>query len=92
MFRHTLHDLNLLDLSTPTNVFNDNHGAVDWSNSFSMKDMRHVNICENAVREARVLNKVSIQHILGPCNPADLFSKEFKSDSTFRTLVFKLKF
>jgi hypothetical protein len=85
MFRHTLHDLDLLDLSTPSNGFNDNHGAVDWSNSFSMKGMRHVNIRENAVREARVNNEVSIQHIPGPSNPADMFSKEFKSNSTFRT-------
>jgi hypothetical protein len=86
MFRHILTDLNLLDSSTPTNVFNYNHGAVDWSNSCSTKGMRHVNIRENAVREARLLNEVSVLHIPGPCNPADLFTKEFKSDSTFRSL------
>jgi hypothetical protein len=86
MFRHLLSDLCLLDSSIPTNVFNDNRGAIDWSNSFSTKGMRHVNIRENAVREARLLNEVSIQHIPVSCNPADLFTKEFKSDSTFRTL------
>jgi hypothetical protein len=86
MFRHILHDLHLLDTTIPTNVFNDNCGAVDWSNSFSTKGMRHVNIRENAVREARVPNEVSIQHIPGMCNPADMFSKEFKSDTTFRAL------
>jgi hypothetical protein len=86
MFRHILTDLHLLDTNTPTNVFNDNRGAVDWSNSFSTKGMRHVNIRENAVREARVLNEVSIHHIPGAHNPADLLTKEFKSDSTFRTL------
>ena len=48
--------------------------------------MRHVNIRENAVCEARVLGEVSIHHIPGAANPADLFTKEFKSDSTFWSL------
>jgi hypothetical protein len=41
---------------------------------------------ENAVREAHLMNEVSIFHIPGTTNPADLFTKEFKSDSTFWTL------
>jgi hypothetical protein len=86
MFRHVLPDLQLLDLSLPTNVYNDNRGCVDWSNSFSTKGMRHVNIRENAVREARLLGEVSILHIPGVSNPADLFTKEFKSDATFCSL------
>ena len=86
MFRHILSDLSLIDSSSPTPVYNDNRGAVDWSNSFSTKGMRHVNIRENAIREARVLNEISIHHIPGVSNPADLFTKEFKSDTLFRTL------
>jgi hypothetical protein len=46
--------------------------------------MHHVNIHENAIRNARVLNEVAILHIPGADNPADLFMKEFKSNSTFR--------
>jgi hypothetical protein len=83
MFRHVLFDLNLLDSTIPTNVYNDNQGSVNWSNSFSTKGMRHVNIREIAIREARQLNEVSIIHIPGTANPADLFTKEFKSDCTF---------
>jgi hypothetical protein len=83
MFRHTFSDLNLIDSSTPTNIYNDNCGAVDCSNSSSTKGMRHVNIRENAVRAARLLNEVSISHITGASSPVDLFSKEFKSDCTF---------
>ncbi len=51
MFCHILSDLHLLDISLPTPVYNDNRGAVDWSNSFSTKGMRHVDIRENAIRE-----------------------------------------
>jgi hypothetical protein len=86
MFRHVLVELGLLDISLPTTIYNDNRGAVDWSNSSSTKGMRHVNIRENAVREAKEFNEVSILHIAGASNPSDLFSKEFKSDAIFRTL------
>jgi hypothetical protein len=86
MFRHVLVELGLLDINLPTTIYNDNRGAVDWSNSSSTKGMRHVNIRENAVREAKEFNEVSILHIAGASNPSDLFSKEFKSDAIFRTL------
>jgi hypothetical protein len=86
MFRHVLSDIQLLDLSLPTRIYHDNRGCVDWSNSLSTKGMRHVDIRENAVREARLLGEVSIHHIPGASNPVDLFTKEFKSESTFRSL------
>jgi hypothetical protein len=50
------------------------------------KGMRHVNIHENTIREAHIMNEVAILHIPGASNPAELFTKEFKSDSTFRHL------
>lgn len=70
MFHHVLTNLNLLNSSIPTSIYNENHKAVSWSNFFSTKGMQHVNIRENAVREAQVLNEVSIHHIHGPHNPA----------------------
>jgi hypothetical protein len=85
MFRNILSDLNL-GPSTPTPIYNDNHGAVEWSHSFSTKGMCHLNIRENAVWETQQLQEVSISHISGTCNPADIFTKEFKSDCTFRSL------
>jgi hypothetical protein len=83
MFRHVLSDLDLLDISIPTNVYNYNRDSTDWSNSFSFKGMH---IHENAVCEAHLLYLVSILHIPGNANPADLFTKEFNSDCTFRYL------
>jgi hypothetical protein len=85
MFRNILSDLHLCP-TTPIPVYNDNHGAVDWSHSFSTKGMRHLNIRENAAQEAQLLQEVFITHISGKCNPADIFTKEFKSNCTFRSL------
>ncbi len=85
MFHNMLSDLNLCPI-TPIPVYNDNRGAVDRSHSFSTKGMRHLNIRENAIHEAQILQEVSIGHISGKCNPADIFTKEFKSDCTFCSL------
>jgi hypothetical protein len=82
MFRHILTDLGLAP-HQPTPLYNDNRGAVEWSNSFSTKGMHHLNIRENAVREAQLMQEVFITHIYGTCNPANIFTKEFKSDCTF---------
>jgi hypothetical protein len=68
MLRNILSNLDLLDGSSPTPVYNDNHGSVYWSNSSSTKGMRHVNIHENAIREAHLFNEVSILHIPGTAN------------------------
>jgi len=85
MFRHLLSDLSLSPVG-PIPVYNDNKGAIDWSHSFSTKGMRHYNIRENAVREAQQLQEVFVSHVNGKCNPADIFTKEFKSDSIFRAI------
>ena len=87
MFRNILGDLNLINLSQATAIYNDNKGAVNWSNTTSTKGMRHVNIRENAVREAiHEFKEVSVSHIPGSCNPSDIFTKEFISDAIFRSL------
>jgi hypothetical protein len=85
MFHHILTDLDLVP-SKPPPIYNDNRGAGDWSNSFSTTGIHHHNIRENTIREAQQLQEVSISHIPGTCNPADIFTKEFQSDCTFRSL------
>jgi hypothetical protein len=54
MFRNVLGDLGLINLQDATTIYNDNRGAVDWSNTTSTKGMRHVNIRENCVCEAKL--------------------------------------
>jgi hypothetical protein len=64
IFSHILIDLNL-NPSQPIAIYYDNRGTVDWSCPFSTKDMGHLNIWENAVREAQRVKEVSISHISG---------------------------
>jgi hypothetical protein len=84
--RNVLNDLQLLH-EGPTPIYNDNMAAVNWSNTTSQKGMRWVNIRENSIREAiHEYHEITVQHIGGKVNPADLFTKEHKSDDCFRAL------
>jgi len=86
--RNILGDLSLLNINTPTTIYNDNHGAVDWANTTSNKNMQHFNIQENSACESiHEFNEVWVEHIKGILNhPSDLFTKEFKSDEVFHLL------
>ena len=82
--RNLLDDLDLLPPS-PTPIYNNNQAAIIWCNTSSTKGMHHYNISENDVQEAINEHKeVSIHHISGKINPADLLTKEHKSPDVFR--------
>jgi hypothetical protein len=77
--RNLMNDLHLSDCKTPTPViYNDNQGYADWSTSTLVKNIRHLNIRENAVREAVHHKEIDLEHTPGIWNPADLFNKEYK--------------
>jgi hypothetical protein len=84
--RHVLSDLDMHDINTLTPVFNDNQGCIEWSKSTSIKNLRHFNIRENAVREAFQHREIDLKHHPGVRNPADLFTKKHKDKSHFIAL------
>jgi len=77
--RHIEAELIIAD-SSPTPIFNDNKGAVDWSLTGKVsKKLRHCNLREWCVRQARRLKEIAIYFIPGEANPSDLLTKEHKS-------------
>jgi hypothetical protein len=84
--RHVLSDLDMHNINTPTPVFNDNQGCIDWSKSTSIKNLCHFNIRENAIREAVQHREIDLKQHPGVRNPADLFTKEHKDKSHFTAL------
>ena len=85
--RHISSDLNLPEIQTPTPMYNDNQGTIDWSHTHSIsKKLRHLNIRENAVRDSIMAKTIALQHIEGKKNPADLFTKEHKDSHHFIAL------
>jgi hypothetical protein len=85
--RYIEQDLGINEHKGPTPLFNDNSGAVNWSNTGAIsKKLRHVNIREFGVREGRRHGEIDILFIPGKQNPSDLFTKEHKSLDDFRSV------
>jgi hypothetical protein len=77
--------LNLIKevMKQPTNVYNDNQACIIWSRSMTTKGLRHVQIRENAVREAQQKGFISTKHCQGKYNLSDMFTKEDKNPAHF---------
>ena len=73
-----IHDLNLQHdlLNDTTHIYNDNMACVQWSKNRTTRSIRHIQLRENAVREAVQNGLISVKHIPGKLNPADIFTKE----------------
>jgi hypothetical protein len=77
--------LHIKDIFMPgsTTVYNDNRACVLWSKCSTMKGLHHIQMHENMVKENIVLNFVTICHVHGKLNLADIFTKEMKDIAHF---------
>jgi len=64
-------------------LYNDNKACVNWSKTCTTKGLRHIKMKENPVRETVQNNFVTISHVDGKTNLADLFTKEMKDTGNF---------
>ena len=73
-----MQQIGLPDIDYPTPVLNDNQGSIDWIDSGCKptKKLRHENLVELGIYEAKKYNEVSFFWIPGKTNPADVFTKE----------------
>jgi len=67
-------------------IYNDNRACVNWSKVCTTKRLRHIQMKENRVRENIASNFITIRHVDGKLNIADIFTKEMKDTSHFVTL------
>jgi len=82
--KNVLFDLDLKSIvPQKTKVYNDNMACVHWSKSKTTKGLRYIQLRENSVRENK---NISVEHIAGKSNPADMFSKEDKDPAHFKRL------
>ena len=70
--------LGLTDVNTPTPILNDNRGSLDWieSGSKPTKKLRHENLAELGIYEAKHNDEVTFNWMPGKTNAADIFTKE----------------
>ena len=81
--RHRCEDIGLSDNAASTNVYNDNQGCVQWAKTTTTTGMKHLNLRETAICESVHSGEISIHHIEGKRNCADIFTKELKDASHF---------
>ena len=88
--QNILNDLKLHDqaMNPKTNIYNDNMACVLWSHNKTSKGLRHIQVKEKFIKEN--IDLLSIQHIQGKINPADILSKEDKDPSHFVSIRNKL--
>ena len=63
-------------------AYNDNEACVCWSN-MTTKQIRHMEMCENSVREWVQDQSLQVLHVKGKINPADIFIKEMRDSTHF---------
>jgi hypothetical protein len=76
-------DLKNTFMPATTVIYNDNKACVNWSKTCTTKGLRHIQMKENRVRENVQTKFVTINHVAGKVNLADLFTKEMKDTGRF---------
>jgi len=85
--RNIIQDLNLEKelLHEKTTKYNDNMACVLWSKISTTNGLRYLQIHKKAIHESQKM--ISLEHICGDINIADLFSKEDTDPNHFSRLV-----
>jgi hypothetical protein len=64
-------------------LHNDNESCVKWSHNMTTKQIRHMEMRKNAVREWVQDAFLKVLHVSGRINPADIFTKEMHDGAHF---------
>jgi hypothetical protein len=74
------------DCTSSTHLYNDNDACVKWCHNMTTKGNRHIENRENSTREWVADGTISVSHVSGKCNIADIFTKEMRNSINFRHL------
>ena len=83
-----IHDLNLQHdlLNKTTHIYNDSMACVHWTKNRTTRSIRHIQLRENAIREAVQNGTISVHHVPGTSNPSDILTKEDRDPTHYTTL------
>ncbi len=72
----------MMDIDQPTLIYNDNDACIEWSHNMTSKVVRHIELRKNSNREREWAQDmtISVKHLAGKLNPADIFTKEMRND------------
>jgi hypothetical protein len=78
----------IIDTVEASPLNNDNESCIKWSHNMTTKQIRHMEMQENAVREWVQDAFLKVLHVLDHINPADIFTKEMSNWAHF--LAYKI--
>ena len=78
--------IHLKDGEGPIAVYNDNEACVKWCYNMTSKNIRHMELKDNSVREWCNDGTIKVLHVAGKCNVSDIFTKEIRDKALFRRL------
>jgi hypothetical protein len=70
-------------MPTTNVIYNDNQACVNWSKKCTTKGLRHIQMKENRVRKNVDSDFITMKHVDGKVNIADIFTKEMKDTTHF---------
>jgi hypothetical protein len=73
----------IVDMAEASPLYNDNESCVKWSHNMTTKQIRYMEMCENAVREWVQDAFLKVLHVSGRINQADIFTKEMCDGAHF---------
>jgi hypothetical protein len=76
-------DMKHLFMPSTTVIYNDNRTCIQWSTLATTKNLHHIQMRENRIRENIASKFISVCHIDGKINLADIFTKEMKDTAHF---------
>ena len=90
--RKILKDLKLTKtfMKLPIPILNDNMACVQWTRNKTTRTIRHIQLQDNGVRENVQKKIITVEHIPGKENIADIFTKEDRDKSHFQSLRDKI--
>jgi hypothetical protein len=71
---------------TATTLYNYNDACVKWCHNMTTKGNQHIENCENSVCQWVVDGTITVSHINGKTNIADIFTKEMRNSANFHYL------
>jgi hypothetical protein len=71
------------DMVAPSPLYNDNAACIQWAHDMTSKKIRHMELRENVVRKWVHNGILTVLHIKGRVNPAEIFTKEMQYGAHF---------
>jgi hypothetical protein len=66
------------DTVAPSPLYNDNAACIQWAHNMTPKKIQHMDFCKHVVREWVHDGTITVRHVKGRVNPADIFTKEMR--------------